>query len=138
MSVMMISVKKPAVSAVSAVSSITTTDTCPPPDQSHQPTTLYTDSVSKCTSSVNLINLTNTMKNPHLFSNHSEFSAWIMLKFCFYFLLPLFFLKWTLSETNQNINRRLCKPVTCHNCIAFLFRKYSIVAAKEYWRLPSE
>ena len=30
------------------------------------------------------------------------------------------------------------KPVTCHNCIAFLFRKYSIVAAKEYWRLPSK
>ena len=30
------------------------------------------------------------------------------------------------------------KPVTCHNCIAFLFRKYSIVAATEYWRLPSK
>ena len=104
-----------------------------------EPSTHNTYSVSRCTCK-NVINLTNTMTNPHLFSNHSDLS--FLHESCWNFVSISYYLYSSWNEHCQKQTKikteDYVKPVTCHNCIAFLFRKYSIVVATEYWRLPSK
>ena len=81
-----------------------------------------------------------TMTNPHLFLNHSDLS--FQHESCWNFVSISYYL---YSSWNEHCQKQTqiktedyVKPVTCHSCIAFLFRKYTIVAATEYWRLPSK